>query len=87
MNFNFNFIITKTYVKKNNLTPDIQERWTWVRTILFGPSDVVREKARNDIVVDGGAMIGDRVGNHFGDINDVSGKEASIWAGDALTFH
>lgn len=58
-----------------------------VRTILFGPSDVVREKARNNVVVDGGAMIGDRVRNHFGDVDDVSGKEAWFWAGDALTFH
>lgn len=47
----------------------------------------MREKAGNNVVVDGGAIMGDGVREHFGDVNDVSGEEAWIRAGDALTFH
>lgn len=59
----------------------------YVRTILFGPSDIVREKTGNDVVVDGGAVVRDGLRDHFGDVYDVSGEEAWIRAGDALTFH
>lgn len=58
-----------------------------VHTVLFGPSDVVREKARDNVVVNGGTVARDRVREHFGYVDNVSGKEAWFRAGDALTFH
>lgn len=47
----------------------------------------MRKKAWDDVVVDGGAFARSGMREHFGDINDVSGKEAGFRAGDALTFH
>ena len=61
--------------------------WPWVHTILFGPRDVMRKKAWDDVVVDGRAVVRSGVREHFGDINDVSGEETGFRPRDALTFH
>lgn len=58
-----------------------------VHTVLFGPRDIMRKKAWDDVMVDGGAVVRSGLREHFGDIDDVSGKETGFRAGDALTFH